>query len=257
MKLNQLAQQKLDENLDYNNILPDCRLQSRQNQYLLTSGIDSPDNCLDFAHYQNYPHKVEYHYNSRGFRDAEWPQTLEELKNSIWCFGDSFTVGLGCPLEHTWPYLLSQQLNKRCINISMDGASNEWISRWASKICTEIQPELVIIQWSYVHRRESLDVDLSDEERRIYHIDSTLEEDLDNIKQCVLRVESVKNQTKIIHDSIPLFTDAHVSRQMLLKTLVDPARVAPYRDQLDQSRDGFHYDLQTAQNCVADLVKLI
>jgi len=135
-------------------ILPDFVLPSRVNQCWKYTGIDSIEHCSDKKHFKAYPHDITYNYNSRGFRDAEWPDTVDKLKNAIWCVGDSFTVGLGSPIEHTWPYVLQQTLQKRTINISMDGASNNCIARKVLKILTQIQPELIVIHWSYLHRRE-------------------------------------------------------------------------------------------------------
>ena len=133
-------------------MLDRVRLPSRTNQIWYESGIDTVDTCLDIQHYMNYPHDVVYRYNSRGFRDREWP---EDLASAVWCLGDSFTVGLGCPLEHTWPYLLEQSMNRRCINVSLDGASNNWIARTARTIIQEVQPQVMVLQWSFIERREN------------------------------------------------------------------------------------------------------
>jgi hypothetical protein len=142
-------------------ILADFILHSRVNAVWQFSGIDSIELCLDKKHFKNYPHRVEYVYNSRGFRDQEWPESVEELKNAIWCIGDSFTAGIGAPLEHTWPYLLQQQTGRRCINISMDGASNEWIARKGISLLNAISPDIIIAHWSYTSRRESPGAQLS------------------------------------------------------------------------------------------------
>ena len=136
-------------------ILPDFILPSRINQHWEYSGIDSIEQCLNKKHFKSYPHKIEYRYNSRGFRDTEWPETLEKLKNSIWCVGDSFTVGIGSPVEHTWSYQVGQKLNTRTINISMDGASNNWIARKAQQIIDTIGPKFLVVHWSYISRREA------------------------------------------------------------------------------------------------------
>lgn len=136
-------------------ILPDFLLPSRVNQCWQYSGMDSFEHCLDKTHFEQYPHSITYNYNSRGFRDLEWPETLEELKNAVWCVGDSFTVGLGSPLEHTWPWLLQKHTGFRTINISMDGASNNWIARKTIDILQKIKPQHIVIHWSYIHRRET------------------------------------------------------------------------------------------------------
>jgi hypothetical protein len=171
-------------------ILPDFVLPSRVNQCWEYSGMDSFELCLDKNHFEQYPHPIIYNYNSRGFRDQEWPNSIKELKNSIWCVGDSFTVGLGSPMEHTWPWLLQQQTGRRVINISMDGASNMWIARRANLIQKEISPVNIIIMWSYIHRRENNDFNLDDEQRRIHAIASTDVEDIDNLKSCIDLIKS-------------------------------------------------------------------
>ena len=131
--------------------LPELYLSTFANKHWHTSGIDSPELCSNRRHYFSYPHKVEYCYNSRGFRDAEWPENLDDV---IWCVGDSFTVGLGSPLEHTWPYILQQRSGRRTINVSMDGASNNWIARRGSAILAEFPNAVIVTQWSFLHRRE-------------------------------------------------------------------------------------------------------
>ena len=135
-------------------ILPDFVLPSRVNQTWLYSGIDSLENCLDKKHFESYPYDITYLYNSRGFRDAEWPDSMKELQEAIWCVGDSFTVGIGSPLTHTWPWILQQTAQRRTINVSMDGASNMWIARKSFDIVNKIKPAHLVIQWSYISRRE-------------------------------------------------------------------------------------------------------
>ena len=135
-------------------MLADLILHSRVNQTWNFSGMDSPEECMNKLHFARYPHKVIYNYNSRGFRDREWPDNLQD---AIWCIGDSFTVGLGAPIEHTWPYLLEQRTGQRTINVSMDGAANDWISRRTVDIIKEIDPKKIIVHWSYLQRREADD----------------------------------------------------------------------------------------------------
>lgn len=136
-------------------ILPDFILPSRVDQIWSESGMDSLADCLDKKHFKSYPYPIEYRYNSRGYRDQEWPTKLTELQDAVWCIGDSFTVGIGSPLEHTWPYILQQKTKCRVINISMDGASNEWILRKASTLLKTINPKNIVIHWSYIERREN------------------------------------------------------------------------------------------------------
>ena len=73
------------------------------------SGMDTLEECQDKDHYLSYTKDISYRYNSRGFRDHEWP---EDLSDVVWCVGDSFTVGIGQPFEETWPQLLGKKLGK-------------------------------------------------------------------------------------------------------------------------------------------------
>lgn len=152
-------------------LLADFVLHTRANQHCAYNGIDSPDQCLDIEHFDRYPHTVDYQFNSRGFRDDEWPQDMDQLRQAIWCVGDSFTVGVGQPYAHIWPQVLSTRTGRRTINVAMDGASNAWIARRSRQIQQEIAPTRMIIMWSYWHRRELPDVSLPDEKRRLLHAD--------------------------------------------------------------------------------------
>jgi hypothetical protein len=134
-------------------ILPDLCLPARANQCWPYSGIDTPERCPNRKHFESYSHTVQYQYNSRGFRDDEWPQ---DLCSAVWCVGDSFTLGIGSARQHTWPYVLQQATDTRTVNVSMDGASNNWIARQAWHILKSIQPKALVIHWSYLHRREGL-----------------------------------------------------------------------------------------------------
>ena len=138
-------------------MLNDLYLPSRVNQTWTQSGLDCAELCLDINHYHSYG-IIEYHYNSRGFRDSEWPQDIQQLSQSLWCLGDSYTVGVGSRLEHTWPWLLGKKTNQRTINVSLDGASNNWIARRARDIIESFAPKNLVIMWSFIERRElSLD----------------------------------------------------------------------------------------------------
>ena len=183
-------------------ILPDLVLPGRVNQNWQFSGIDCINKCLDNQHFLSYPHQITYNYNSRGFRDQEWPDNVQELRDAIWCIGDSFTVGLGSPLEHSWPFQLSKITGQRVINVSMDGASNEWIARTTEKIIQELEPVKIVIMWSYTHRREHPDSLLNDEERRIHSNKTTAAEDWSNFVNCYEKINSISEP---IHFAIPKF----------------------------------------------------
>lgn len=133
---------------------------SHRNFHDQTDGMDTASDCMNSEHFKNYPWPVEYCHNSRGYRDAEWPDTVQELEQAIWCIGDSFTVGYGAPSAHTWPVILQQQTRRRCINVSLNGASNEWIVRKITDLVKEIRPLIIVVHWTYTHRRELAEFNL-------------------------------------------------------------------------------------------------
>jgi hypothetical protein len=182
-----------------NNKLTIPQLANQQFDY---TGIDSLNRCLDRELFTHWPHAIDYRYNSRGFRDQEWPQDLE---SAIWCLGDSFTVGLGSCFAHTWPQVLSQHSQRRVITVAMDGASNEWIARTACDAYDLAGPGNMVLMWSYLHRREHPDADLSDSDRRLYAVRSTMAQDFENFSGCRKQVHAHCADANLIELIIPNF----------------------------------------------------
>jgi hypothetical protein len=223
------------------------------NSFEVNCGIDSLEHCKDIAHYKMYSKSVIYSYNSFGYRDEEWPA---DLTNSIWCVGDSFTVGLGQPYDETWVKLVEKKTGKRTINISMNGASNDWIARRVQSIIDNFNPRIILIQWSYVHRRENTDTTLIDEDRKIHFIkaqggraDFADVQSLDK-QNCIENILQISNQQDIqmINSFIPKFArldDAEFIYNELTKHNVN---FFPEQSQVDFARDSHHYDIQTATN---------
>lgn len=138
-------------------ILPAVNVPSFANYENDVSGIDCLQRCSDKQYWLDYPYRVIYHYNSRGFRDQEWTWNSATLKQSLWCVGDSFTAGIGQPWEHTWPRVLAKQINHEVRNVSLDGGSNEWIARMCEQLVQDISPIGIVVMWTYIHRRDSID----------------------------------------------------------------------------------------------------
>ena len=224
-------------------ILPDLILPSRVDQHWSESGLDSLSNCLDKAHFAAYPHPVEYNYNSRGFRDAEWPDDLPELKDAIWVFGDSFTVGVGSPINYTWPYAVAQELNKRVINISMDGASNEWIARRAVDVYHAVQPSNMIIMWSYFHRRESTNIKKFDEDKRLHASTKKTDDlraDVNNFFECMNKVACLPVDCIhfVIPYAVPGITQAEFYQQEL-QAVWDNIKGNDWPDQVPTTKEEY------------------
>ena len=205
-------------------------------------GIDSLELCKDRQHFLNYSKKITYEYNSKGFRDKEWPETLSDV---IWCVGDSFTVGVGQPAEETWPQLLEKKIGKRCINLGEDACSNDTISLRVKNIYDLYKPKLIIVMWSYFHRRR-----IDNENVHFDKTDFSPKSDLKNfIKNCK-KISKLK--TKIIQTIIPnAFLDSQIFNYLLnkFKILNFP--------QLDYARDYHHFDIKTSEHLVNLLIKKI
>ena len=240
--------------MKFSKILQDLVLSSRINQCWDTSGLDSYEQCLDQQWYKSYPHQISYQYNSRGFRDSEWPSAIDDLQNSIWCIGDSFTVGLGSPIEHTWPYLLQKNTGKRTINISMDGASNDWIAGRVLEINKEICPNIIVTQWSYLHRREDYSIPPGDhEDRRMRYTQKNSIGEKDH-KNFIRNLNTIKNcNCKIIQSIIPY---ASTPEDQELSAILIDHNIIEISHQ-DWARDKHHYDIKTAQMFVDQVITML
>jgi hypothetical protein len=233
-------------------MLDDLRLKNWHARPVLTNGLDSAENAKDKDRFNNYPHEVKYIFNSRGFRDYEWP---EEPLNQIWGLGDSFTVGVGCPFEHTWVYVLSQKLRQRVINVSLNGGSNRWLARRACQILNEAAPQALIIQWTYIHRREDPNENLPDEERRLHSSKSfgpnPVADDVAEFLDCVQEVERCRANVPVVHGFIPGFAkDVPDILTLLPKSVI----YLPKLKIIDFARDGHHYDVLTAAKFADDVI---
>ena len=209
-----------------------------------TMSPDTLEECFDREHFNSYEKEIYYSYNSKGFRDQEWPEDLSEV---IWCVGDSFTVGLGQPFEETWPQLLQKKLGKRCLNIGEAGCSNDMIQLRVNEI-KKYKPYLIIVMWSYPWRR------LVDGKNVHYDMkDFGGEKDMDNF---LTNYHLCGNDTKIIHSIIPTkwsfdktltSTYAKMWEKVLEKKNINDMIVFP---QVDHARDHLHFDIKTSEIAV-------
>lgn len=239
------------------------KLQNTVDEFVTEVGIDSYAQCLDRDHFKNYTKNIIYKFNQLGYRDEEWPS---ELSNNIWAVGDSFTVGLGQPVEETWSNIVQSKINKRVINVSMNGASNNWIARRIQFILDNFNPDIILVQWSYLHRREHPDDTLSDEERAL-HFDIKLIEKREDIavmnqvdvQNLLSNIHSLnnKNNARIIHSFIPNFynTDASLAAPIYKELENRNIEYFSELEQIDFARDRFHYDILTSTKYAEEYIK--
>jgi hypothetical protein len=233
-------------------ILPSLVIPELCNQYFTESGLDSYKNSFNKEYFKTYPYTVEYKYNERGYRDKPWPNNLQDC---IWCIGDSFTVGIGSPYEHTWAQILERRTGIRVVNVSMDGASNQWISRIAKEISKTIQPKNIICMWSFAHRRERPAADNgTDLERRTHYTkDSTKQEDLMTFSACVTSLIRTSDKVNYIHSTIPNATDSEITSQVFenISNFIGEVKI------IDYARDSFHFDIKTSTSIVDKIMPLL
>lgn len=96
---------------------------------------------------------ITYKWNSYGFRSDEF---IDDNKKSLLFIGCSYTMGLGCPLEHTWPAILRNKINKdyKIYNLGLAGCSNDYVVRALYKTIDVLNPEAVFIMWAGFASRE-------------------------------------------------------------------------------------------------------
>ena len=196
--------------------------------------MDCLEDCADKKHYLSYAKDITYWYNSRGFRDMEWP---EDLSDVIWCVDDSFTVGIGQPFEETWPQLLQEKTGKRCLNLGEDGCSNDKISLRTKEIFQLYAPKTIVVMWSYFSRRRVNNIN-------VHHNrdDFGDAEDLENFKKNYAMVNALP--TNIINLVIPwhkLPQNSDMIEQLKQK---NPELL--FVKQLDYARDSHHFDIKTS-----------
>jgi len=216
--------------LDYLNYYP---FKNKSTFFVPPDSILDSDSLkvIDFNHFIKYNYPIKYTFNSRGFRDEEWPTQFNDI---IWCLGDSYTSGIGVPQKHTWPSILQHKSNKRCLNLGIHGASNPLIMEMCLQVLKKYSPKTLLIMWSFFHRRHI-------DPWTFVHYDDLLEETNEKVfVECFNEVNSYKDKCRIINMVIP---PQKVNSSIKLKLNNDIIHNIPV---LDLGRDSLHFDYQTA-----------
>lgn len=196
------------------------------------SGMDSLEKCADKKFFLDYKKEISYNYNLRGFRDNEWPDSLQDV---VWCVGDSFTKGVGQPFEETWPSVLSQKIKKTCLNISESGCSNDLIQLRVNEIKKLYNPRIIVIMWSYLHRRY-----IDGQNHLFDHDDFGLKNDIENFEKNY----NLCKGDNVIHTIIP---KSHIEEGALKYFLHKKDIDIFFFNQLDIARDSHHFGYNTSK----------
>jgi hypothetical protein len=96
--------------------------------------------------------KIDYTYNSHGFRTAEFDQQFDVV-----CFGCSFTMGTGVHAQDTWPEQLALLTGLNVANLGHAGSSNDTAVRFAMHYLKLLQPKYAVWLQTDMHRIELID----------------------------------------------------------------------------------------------------
>lgn len=112
-------------------------LEGRKNKIVNSNGSDN-SNCV-------------YTFNEIGFRGDSPKKTGFKIL-SVGC---SHTEGIGVNDNQTWSHILSRMiLDGVDINLGISGRSNDYITRSIITFVDNIKPNVVLIMYTYTHRRE-------------------------------------------------------------------------------------------------------
>lgn len=96
---------------------------------------------------------ITYTWNSYGFRSDEF---VDDGRDCIITLGCSYTIGLGVPVQYTWPNLLRNKINPniKIYNMSLAASSSDYIVRSLYKTIETLKPKAVFVLWPRFSSRE-------------------------------------------------------------------------------------------------------
>lgn len=113
-------------------------LKERVNQTYTTSGGDNTEKCI-------------YTYNELGFRG----DSIKKEGFKVMSLGCSITEGVGVNDTETWPSQFCSHIkNGVNFNFGTAGRSNDFICRCLMSYYDLIKPDLILIMYTFPHRRE-------------------------------------------------------------------------------------------------------
>tara|TARA_B100001057_G_scaffold407205_1_gene420958 strand:- start:385 stop:1266 length:882 start_codon:yes stop_codon:yes gene_type:complete len=203
--------------------------------------------------------KISYAFNSRGFRDEDWPETIEEMRDSIWMIGDSFTMGMGVAYEDSYKVQMEKRTGKRVIDVSLDGTNPNWRRRIALKIMREINPKVIFVHWGYIWRYKRKYRTLAQEVRDTIFRNQE-ESAIEGFIQTHKRTWDEPFNGTLYHNFLPKFAGQDKSAKYIFSKIQEyTGPDNPYitwdHEQLDTGRDGWHWGTKTINKYVENNLK--
>ena len=245
-------------------------LANRSVEWLSPDGEEQYNKHLSDSHFKELliknnwvDSKFTYDFNSFGFRSPE-PDPVDNGKESILFLGCSHTFGVGLPLENTYPYIVSKDLNIDYWNMSVPGSSLDTAFRLASYWLNILKPTYI-----FLGRPDETRIEMhSTESNHCWHWNVSNEkivpelymEDID--KDAVIRwyenyyIHS-KNQYKFnaLKNIAGIKHYAQMSGSIFIE--FDPVNILkPYSSNQDLARDCWHAGVNS-NIILADVVKFL
>ena len=202
-----------------------------------TLGLDSYEHCFSKEAYKRYPHSVSYNFNELGYRERP---INEYSQNAVIVIGDSFTVGLGLPVNLTYTAQLESLIGHQVLNFGLNGASNDWIARKLPLILNQFDPKAVIVHYTFSHRRERDEPTWFDDERTMCDPLPDQEQNYSNWLQAHSSIQITVGNIPTIYSHIPNWHPSKASVK-----------------QVDYARDNFHYGAVTCENLAREYADYI
>ena len=212
-----------------------------------TLGLDSLGHCFSKDHFKNFEYDVTYNFNSLGYRERS---VNHYVPSPIIVLGDSFTLGLGLPYNLTYASQLEILSQTQVLNFSLNGASNDWISRKLSIILKYFTPKAIIIHYSFSHRRELDNHAWFDDERTLSDTHHSNDSNYINWLENHGKIKQLVGTIPTVYSFIPNW---HTNKINFTDQLVEVG-------QIDYARDYFHYGPETCSKLAhlyADRIALL
>ena len=191
---------------------------------------------------------VQYQFNANGFRTHNFARLDSDC---VLVVSDSYTLGMGENINCCYTTIIEQQLGWPVFNISLNGASNDWIARRTKDMLDIVQPRAIVIHYTFSHRREFYNTTWHDDERTLCEPVHTSTENFDNWQQNFNKIAVLARSTPLIHSFIPNWHDAPVDYAVM------PGMILPPIESVDCARDGFHYGPRTHQLLANQITSLL
>ena len=244
-------------------IMPHLIVSKRMSKEIPYHGVDAPEHCkCPRDVFEAWPNgdKISYAFNSRGFRDTEWPDTIEEMRDAIWLVGDSFTMGMGIAFEESYKRKLERATGKKVVDISLDGTNPNWRRRIAIKIIKEVGPQFIILHWGYMWRYKRKYRTLAQEVRNTIFQNQEQSCMEGFVKTFKSMYDEPKGNTTVIHNFLPKFAGQNKSQEWVVNEIqkftgVDNPYIVWDNEQLDTGRDGWHFGPKTIDKYIENNLK--